>query len=164
MLPATTAPLHRLARLARQAIHALAIVLFILMVAMVLAQVVARKLFDPLVWSEELARYLFIWVMFLGWFIASERGSHIAIQMVRNRVPARLRLALDVGAGAATLVLMVWLVVYGWQLVANNTDVATVTLFFSFAVVYAIVPVAGVAIGLLTLAQLWRRITGQVSP
>ena len=58
---------HRLAAVGRKTINAVAIVLFILMVLMVLAQVVARKFFDPLVWSEELARYLFIWVMFLGW-------------------------------------------------------------------------------------------------
>jgi len=145
---------------ARKTLHALAIVLFILMVLLVLGQVVARKFFDPLVWSEELARYVFIWVMFLGWFIATERDSHIAIAMVRNRVGSRARLALDGFAALATLVLMVWLVVYGCQLVANNSDVETVTLFFSFAVVYAIVPVAGGAIALLTLARLWQRVAG----
>jgi len=150
----------RLATAGRNILHGLAIVLFILMVLLVLGQVVARKFFDPLVWSEELARYVFIWVMFLGWFIATERGSHIAIAMVRNRVGVRARLALDVFAALATLILMVWLIAYGYQLVVNNSDVETVTLFFNFAVVYAIVPVAGAAIALLTLARLWQRLAG----
>jgi len=144
----------------RKTLHALAIVLFILMVLLVLGQVIARKFFDPLVWSEELARYVFIWVMFLGWFIATERGSHIAIGMIRNRVGARARLALDVFAALGTLVLMIWLIIYGCQLVANNSDVETVTLFFSFAVVYAIVPMAGAAIAVLTITQLWQRLIG----
>jgi len=117
----------RLATAGRKILHGLAIVLFILMVLLVLGQVVARKFFDPLVWSEELARYVFIWVMFLGWFIASERNSHIAIGMVRNRVGVRARLALDAFAALATLALMVWLIIYGCQLVANNSDVETVT-------------------------------------
>ena len=38
------------------------------------AQVVLRYGFnDPLTWSDELARYLFIWCSFLGWIIASRR-------------------------------------------------------------------------------------------
>jgi len=162
MTPATPAcPCRRLtsvAAAARKGLHALAITLFILMVLLVLGQVVARKFFDPLVWSEELARYVFIWVMFLGWFIATERDSHIAIGMIKNRVGRRARLALDVFAALTTFVLMVWLVIYGSQLVANNSDVDTVTLFFSFAVVYAIVPVAATAIAALTLARLWQRL------
>ena len=37
----------------------------------VFAQVVLRYGFDsPLVWSDELARYLFVWCAFLGWVIA----------------------------------------------------------------------------------------------
>ena len=43
-------------------LNLLAIVLFVGMLALVLAQVVMRKFFEPLVWSEELARYVFIWV------------------------------------------------------------------------------------------------------
>ena len=53
----------------------LAIALFTVMFALVLAQVVARKFLDPLVWSDELARYLFIWVCFLGWIIASRKHA-----------------------------------------------------------------------------------------
>ena len=52
-------------------LNLLAIVLFVGMLALVLAQVVMRKFFEPLVWSEELARYVFIWVSFVGWVIAS---------------------------------------------------------------------------------------------
>ena len=48
------------------------IVLFIGMGRWCLAQVVARKFFEPLVWSEELARYTFIWVAFIGWVIATQ--------------------------------------------------------------------------------------------
>jgi len=153
-------PIMMLMTMARKTLHVLAILLFILMVLLVLGQVVARKFFDPLVWSEELARYVFIWVMFLGWFVATERNSHIAISTLKNRVSAKIRRALDACGDLATFVLMIWLIVYGSQLVANNTDVETVTLFFSFAVVYAVVPLAGLAIALLTLVRLWQRWVG----
>ena len=54
------------------------------MFACVLGQVVFRYfLGEPLVWSDELARYLFVWASFLGWIIAARRRSHLAIDMAR---------------------------------------------------------------------------------
>ena len=42
---------------------------------------------------------------------------------------------------------------YGLQIMSRNADVDTVTLFFTFGVVYAIVPVAALAVGALALAD-----------
>ena len=126
----------------------------------VLGQVVFRYfLGEPLVWSDELARYLFIWASFLGWIIAARRGSHLTIDMVAMRLPSRGAAALRiVGAlcGLAFAGLLVW---YGWRIMLRNLDVDTTTLFFSQGVVYAIVPVAAFAVGLYALADLvagWR--------
>ena len=70
----------RFARVAERAVDALAIVTFAGMFACVLGQVVFRYfLGDPLTWSDELARYLFVWCAFLGWVIAARRRSHLAI-------------------------------------------------------------------------------------
>lgn len=148
-----------LARWADALLKGSAVLFFVTMVGLVLVQVVARKFFEPLVWSEELARYLFIWVAFLGWIIATQRGSHVAIQQFSAAAGPRLRRALGLFSDAATLVLMAVLLRYGLQLVANNSDVDTVTLFFSYAVVYAAVPVAAASIAWLTAArfvQAWR--------
>ena len=69
-----------------RALNLLAIVMFVGVLALVLAQVVMRKFFAPLVWSEELARYMFIWVSFLGWVIASRRHSHVRVASFVQRV------------------------------------------------------------------------------
>ena len=145
-------------RWARHALHGTAVVLFVLMVMLVLAQVVARKFFEPLVWSEELARYVFIWVAFLGWIVATERRSHIAITQFSERTGARVQHVLGWLGDIGTLVLMAWLFWFGLKLVANNRDVETVTLFFNYAVVYAILPVAALAIGALTIARVRQRV------
>ena len=145
-------------RWARHALHGTAVVLFVLMVMLVLAQVVARKFFEPLVWSEELARYVFIWVAFLGWIVATERRSHIAITQFSERTSPRLQQVLGWLGDIGTLVLMAWLFWFGLKLVANNRDVETVTLFFNYAVVYAILPVAALAIAALTLTRMRERV------
>lgn len=148
---------------ADRALQACAVLLFLGMVGLVIAQVVARKFFEPLVWSEELARYLFIWVSFLGWAIASRRRSHVSIGMLVDRVGPSTQRALGAFADLATLVLMAVLLRQGWQLVRNNSDVETVTLFFNYSVVYAAVPVAALCIVLTTLATLRERFAGSVA-
>ena len=95
----------RLSRAAISVLHGTGIVLFIGMVLLVLAQVVARKFFEPLVWSEELARYLFIWAAFVGWVIASRNKSHIRISLVVDRAGPRLKLALGVFSDLCVIVL-----------------------------------------------------------
>ena len=57
--------------------------LFASMVVACTAQVIWRYLFnDPLVWSEELARYLFIWISYLSAWVAWKNRSHIALDAV----------------------------------------------------------------------------------
>ena len=136
----------RLSRAAVSVLHGSGIVLFIGMVALVLAQVIARKFFEPLVWSEELARYTFIWVAFIGWVIASRNKSHIHISLVLDRSGPALKLALGVFSDLCVVVFALIFVVKGWRLVQNNLDIETVTLFFDFWLVYLIIPVTALSV------------------
>lgn len=57
--------------------------LFGAMVVACTAQVIWRYFFnDPLVWSEELARYLFIWISYISAWVAWKSRSHIALDAV----------------------------------------------------------------------------------
>ncbi|MBP8277211.1 MAG: TRAP transporter small permease [Propionivibrio sp.] len=152
-------PIDRISRAALKVLHGTGIVLFVGMCLLVLAQVVARKFFEPLVWSEELARYVFIWVAFLGWLIATQRNSHIHISLVLDRSGPTRKRALAVFANLLVSVLALIFLIKGWRLVQNNMNVETVTLFFDFWLVYLVIPVsAGASIvvvgcNLLTLAR-----------
>lgn len=143
----------RVVRAARALLHGSAAALFALMVLLVLAQVVARKFFEPLVWSEELARYVFTWVAFLGWVIATDRRSHIAITQGLERAGPRLARALAGFNDLATLLLMALLLRQGVQLVLNNRDIDAVSLPLSIALVYAAVPVAAASIAAILVAR-----------
>jgi TRAP-type C4-dicarboxylate transport system permease small subunit len=152
----------RIRRLAERAIDAAAIATFTGILACVLAQVVFRyALNDPLTWSEELARYLFIWCAFLGWIIASRRGSHLAIGVVHERLPRGMRTAIDVAIHAATLAFAWILGSRGARLVANNWDVENTAVPFNLGVVYLIEPVAAAAIGLYALEALVATLRGR---
>ena len=74
----------------------------------------------------------------------------------RGRAATRIAGAL---CGLAFASLLVW---YGWRIMLRNLDVDTTTLFFSQGVVYAIVPVAAIAVGVYAIADLvagWRALS-----
>ena len=143
-----------LARLAGRAVDGLAIAMFTGMFACVLAQVVFRYfLGEPLVWSDELARYLFVWCSFLGWVIAARKRSHLSISGVADRLSPRGRALLALVGALAALAFAGLLVYYGVRIASRNWDVETTSLAISMGVVYAIVPVAAVAVALHALAD-----------
>ncbi len=143
-----------LRRFAERAIDLLAIATFSGMFACVLAQVVFRYfLGDPFTWSDELARYLFVWCSFLGWVIAARRRSHLAIGSLPQRASPRVRALLALFAAAAAIAFAVILTFYGVRIALRNLDVDTTALFLTVGAVYAIVPLAAIAVGLHALAD-----------
>jgi TRAP-type transport system small permease protein len=140
--------------IADRVIDAAAIASFTAMFACVFGQVIFRyALNDPLVWSDELARYLFVWASFLGWIIAARRRSHLSVDMVMTKLPPRAAAACRIAAALVALAFAAILAFYGWRITARNLDVATAALFFPMGVVYAIVPVAAFAVGVYALAD-----------
>jgi TRAP-type C4-dicarboxylate transport system permease small subunit len=144
----------RFIRHVERAIDALAVTLFVLMFACVLGQVVFRYfLGSPLVWSDELARYLFVWCAFLGWIVAARKRSHLGIAVVAERSGPRGAAALRLVGAVAAVTFAGVLVFYGTRIAVRNVDVDTVALFFTIGAVYAIVPLAGIAVGLYAVAD-----------
>ena len=65
------------------------VVLVSCLTAVTFAQVITRYgLGDPLIWSEELARYLFVWVSMIGAALAVREGGHFGLDLLIRRVPA----------------------------------------------------------------------------
>jgi TRAP-type transport system small permease protein len=146
--------LNALARSAGRAVDTLAIATFTGMFACVFAQVVFRYfLGDPLVWSDELARYLFIWCSLLGWVIAARKRSHLSVSIMADRLGLKGRALLALAGATAALAFAALLVYYGVYIAARNWDVDTTTLAIPMGAVYAIVPMAAAAIGFHALAD-----------
>lgn len=73
-------------------------------VALVFLQVVMRRVFNnSLFWSEELARYLYVWQTWLGVSYAARNGTHLRITMLKDRLPAGAQKILEL------FVTLVWL-------------------------------------------------------
>ncbi len=131
--------------------------LLLLIFALVLAQVVCRYGFNaPLIWSEELARVCFIWMVMLAWSLGSRRRTHLSITFVSNLLSPRPRAALKIAIQVLVIAFAVFLIVHGWKLTVSNLDLSLVTLDISYAFVYAVVPLGAAAVILYALAEIVR--------
>ena len=67
-------------------------VIFCSMMAVVTAQIVMRYLFNsPLLWSEEFARYVYVWLVFIGSAYCVTQDKHVAVTLVTDRMPSMVR-------------------------------------------------------------------------
>lgn len=70
----------------------LCVFLMSLMTLVVFGQVVMRKLFNnSLSWSEELARYVFIWLIYIGISYGCKLRKHIKIDAALHLFPRKMR-------------------------------------------------------------------------
>jgi TRAP-type C4-dicarboxylate transport system permease small subunit len=91
--------------------------LFTGMIASAILQVVARYVFNsPFTWSEELSRYLFIWLSFLGTWYAWTRREHLGIDAVPQMLPPHLRRVLLWLIEVAVLIFAVASMIYGQRI------------------------------------------------
>jgi TRAP-type C4-dicarboxylate transport system permease small subunit len=59
------------------------------MTVLIFIQVLFRYMFNsPLAWTEELARFLFIWMTFVAGVVAARRGQHIGVELIVNMLPS----------------------------------------------------------------------------
>jgi len=122
---------------------AIAVALFAVMFGVIILQVVLRYVFNaPLVFTDELAAYLFVWISFLGWTLATRRRIHIGIGVVADRLPAAVRRILHALWCLASIAFALVLLVVGLMIVRRNGDVRMVSLDFAVWPVYVVVPLA----------------------
>lgn len=127
------------------------------MAAMTFAQVASRYcLHRSISFTEELVRYLMIWVTMLGIAVAAKRRSHIGVHFTTLLFP-RTRRWLSVFAGACACLFFAILVVYGgamvWQEQRSQT---TSALHWPMWWVGVSIPIGGALAILRTLQACWR--------
>jgi TRAP-type C4-dicarboxylate transport system permease small subunit len=125
------------------------------MAIMVFGNVVLRYLFSSgITFSEEVSRFLFVWITFLGAVLVFAQGGHIAMGTLTSRLPMWGQRACIAVSGVLMLGCCVLMVLGGWhQTVINLNNFAPVSGlprgFIYFTAVFA-----GIGIGAITLWNL----------
>jgi TRAP-type C4-dicarboxylate transport system permease small subunit len=106
----------RLSRRINAMVEQLLFGLGVLMIVIVAAQVFFRYLLNhSLFWSEELARYILVWLTFLGASVAYRRGVHPSIDLFSYRLGSRGARIMRWAVHLVAVVFLGILVIYGAQ-------------------------------------------------
>ncbi len=97
-------------------------------------------------WSEELCRYLFVWVSFLGACVATRRAAHLGVDSLVSRLPAGAREVLRHAVTALIVVFAGLLVWQGAALVPAMASQRSPSMGISLQYVFVAIPIAGVII------------------
>jgi TRAP-type C4-dicarboxylate transport system permease small subunit len=112
--------------------------------ACVLVQVFYRYVLEePLPWTEELARYLFVWAAMLAAAVSVGRNDQFNIPLFADALPPRWRLRLEVAVVALGLGFALVLAWKGWAMADRMMIAVSPVLPVSQGAVYLVIPIAG---------------------
>lgn len=120
------------------------VVFFSVMIILVFLQVVFRYVFNySLIWSEELARYLFVWQILLGASLSIRDDKHLKIDVIYMIVPEKMKKYIKVLSYFIFLVFALFLIKEGTLLVNNMLFIKkqyTPAMKVPMGLIYLIVP------------------------
>jgi TRAP-type transport system small permease protein len=134
------------------------------MVVLVFGNVVLRYGFNSgIAISEELSRWLLVWLTFLGAIVAVREHSHLGVDsLVRMLGPRGKRICFILNYGL--MLFANWLLLAGsWRQTIINIDDRAPATGLSLGIFYFVGVVFGVSTGIMLLYDLFRVVSGQAS-
>lgn len=147
-----------------RALEVVMVICMVVMLIMVFGNVVLRLLFNTGIdLSEEIPRFAFVWMTFLGAIVGMHRRAHLGVDIVVQALPVLGR-KVCWGISQAIMLVCCLYIVYGtWlqhDIIAGNASpVAQLSMLWVFGVSY----LTGTAIALICASNLLRLFAGKVT-
>lgn len=141
------------------------IVLFAALVVIVVWQVVSRTLGVPSSWSEEAARYTFVWLGFFASALVFSEKGHIAVDFLVRKQPPKGQLTTAVLTQVSILALAVLVLIWGGIRASSGAwGQQLSSLPGSMGQMYTVMPITGVIIAFFALYHTVELLRGEEPP
>lgn len=124
------------------------------LIAVITLQIVSRVLFTAVGWTEEVARFLLIWITFLAGTLAFQRGHHIAVTFAVDALPAGVSRLARALAVLAVIAFMVALIVIGYRYMQVQSFQKSASLRVPMSYIYAVMPISAAIMAWYALVDL----------
>lgn len=149
----------KISRIIMTALNSLLVLTLGLMFTIVLFNVILRYGFNSgITWSEELARFSFVWMIFLGAIVALKEDSHLKVVLLIERFPPAVRKLCAVVVELLMLYLSWLLFEGGWKMTQLNTANISPALGVPMSLLYASTIAASVGMAIVILSRLYKLI------
>lgn len=113
-------------------------------------------------WTEELSRYLFIFVSFLGASLAIRKGESIRVNIIYDKLPKNWQNGLDIANTIFMLYFSYLMIRYGFELIVFQFEMGQTTpaLGMPMGIPYSAVPIGFLLIGIRLIQKLLKEMKG----
>ena len=139
------------------------LVMFLMSVMIItaFAQVIFRFVIQmSLDWSEELARYAFLWCMFISAGMAVKHRRHIKVEFIMEMLPKKVRLGFEIISDLIWMAFCLLLVKDGIGLLEFVKTQVSPSMEVPFKYIYTSLPVGAALMFLRLVQQMVRRFRG----
>ena len=142
----------------------LTMVLLVLMVIIVFANVVSRYyLHASLAWSEEVARFMLVWLVFIGSFLAYIHDEHLGLDILVTKFPPTLRKIVGFCTNILIIFALYAVMEGGYLLMRDNFDWLSPAAEIPQGYVYIVIPISCVLMIFQTLLKTYYIVTAPSS-
>ncbi|MDR1660183.1 MAG: TRAP transporter small permease [Desulfovibrio sp.] len=110
------------------------------------------------IWLEEVCRFLFCWASLLGACCCLRRKRHVAMTLLIQSIPIRVRKPVIIASQALSCILFAVLIKYGMILVEIATTQTSPALGLDMGYIYSVVPISGAIMMFFALTSILRDI------
>jgi len=133
------------------------IVLITVMVILGLLQIISRFIIKaPIMWSEALLMYMFVWSSFIGASLAVKELSHFEVEVFVVRLPRMIQKILSLAVYAMIFAFAIFMISKGIFLVKLNQRQLMAMMPFTMSGPYVILPLSGTFIAIHSMNHLTR--------
>ena len=115
---------------------------FAIVLAVMTCQVVSRYIFNaPIAWSEEFARYSFVWISYIGCAYCVSVDAHTGITAFRDALPPKAKKLTTVLGNVVVMIVFIRLLPIAMKFIGKNSKFLTSMMRIPFKYLYYSLPV-----------------------
>jgi len=134
------------------------ILLFSLLIIVFLQVFTRFVILKPLTWTEEVARFCFIWLIFMGASINVRKRAHFALDLFSSKLTPGYRVFLRLLIYSLVGIFALSLTILGWIFFKVGIIRLSPTIDISMAYIYAAIPLSGIFILLYLIEAAYKEI------
>lgn len=133
-------------------------ILFSVMFITLIMQIFSRQILNkPLIWTEEVARLVFVYIAMLGVTLGIKYDQHVGIEVISDKFSPRVAKIMDIVKTILTGIIIVLLIVIGLGITKRKASLDLISLGISSGYLYGALPLGGVMMGIRYIEKIYDR-------
>jgi len=120
-------------------------ILCLIMLISTFVAIISRYIFHyAIIWSPEVCRFLYIYIIFIGTFLGIKQNTHIGLDIVIDHMPNKVKKVMKISRNLIMMVFFIFLSYLGFKFSIIGMSQMTLTLGISKGWIYLIIPIGAI--------------------